>query len=249
MLCLQMAGNIPQGNFRLRIQGKDLPDHRTFAVHRRIAVSFHAVDCNISERKTIRDPAAHIKAAFASGCIGICDALLDRFTLQLRKDHYDHEHRLPNRGGGIKLFHGTGKAHRVLLKKMNHIGKVEHGAADPVETVNNNPPDPAFGDVLHQPAEGRPVGVFSAVSSVGIDFIVTSRQFPYAEFRLAFHRYTVCTVDRLPCIDRLGFHGNPPKRNGSPLQSDSLNRCSAQCSPISGSMDKKSRTACFLFSV
>ena len=91
-----MSGNIPQGSFRLRIQGKDLPDHRTLAFHRCIAVGLHAVDCNLFERKTIWDPATHIKAAFASGCIGICDALLDRFTLQLRKDHYDHEHRLPD---------------------------------------------------------------------------------------------------------------------------------------------------------
>ena len=182
-------------------------------------------------------PAAHVKPAPAAGGVCVNDALLDGLALELREDHHDHQHGLADRGGGIELFHCAGKADRMGLKHVDHVGKIQHGAADAVEPVDDHPLDPARGDILHHLLKGRAVGVFAAVALIRINAILVPGQLLFAVFRLAFDRNAVRPVDRLPGVDRFYPHGASPlyaKETGLPGKAASSAQNSAKSRNICG---------------
>ena len=92
----------------------------------------------------------------------------------------------------------------MLLKYINNTCKIQHGAADTVQTIDNDSSYFSSFNVCHHFLERRTVCIFPAISFIGINLDIFPYHFPFAKFDLAFHGYAVDPVNRLSrinCVD------------------------------------------------
>ena len=107
-----------------------------------------------------------MEAFQAPGIVGVRDALLDGLPFQLGEHNADVQHGPPHWGGGVELFRGGNKLHVVLLEQLHHVRKIQNGAADPVQLVDDYPPHLPFTDLVKQSLELGPVGVLPRTALV-----------------------------------------------------------------------------------
>ena len=148
-----------------------------------------------------RSLAAHVEAFQAPGIVGIRDVLLDGLPFQLGEHNADIQHGPPHWGGGVELFRGGNKLHVVLLEQLHHVRKIQNGAADPVQLVDNDPPHLPLADLVKQFLELGPVGVLPRIALVLENLTAAAFQLILAEVNLALNTDTVLAVNGLSGIN------------------------------------------------
>jgi hypothetical protein len=119
---------------------------------------------------------------------------LDGFSLQLSKNHHDHQHSFANGRTCVEFLHGADKIHSILLEHVDDAGKVQDRTTNPIQTIHNHPTDFSGRNVSHHLLKRWPVCILSAVTFICIYLDIFPYHFPPAKFDLAFHRYTVHPV-------------------------------------------------------
>ena len=77
---------------------------------------------------TKRQSTAHEDAFFLRGGEFIADTLANHFTLKLRETQQDIQRQTPHGIFGVKMLGDGYKAHIVLVKNIDHLGKVRQRA-------------------------------------------------------------------------------------------------------------------------
>ena len=120
---LKVAGNVPEGRFRLGVHLK----HQPYMVggywvgnHLFCADTFDY--CRL-QLITVWGLPAHVKTFQAPGVISVRHALLDCLTFKLCEYDTDIQHGPSHRGRGVEFFGGGNKLHIVLLKQLHHVRK------------------------------------------------------------------------------------------------------------------------------
>ena len=111
--------------------------------------------------EAIRDTPTHIKALLTAGIVSVCNSLLSGFPLQLCKYNADIEHSATHWGTGIKFFRRRNKVNVVLLEQFHEIGKVQNGAGNAVELIDNNGVNQALPNVLKHFLKMRSVNILT----------------------------------------------------------------------------------------
>ena len=137
---------------------------------------------------------AHVKAFQAPGIVGVRHALLDCLTFKLCEYDTYIQHGPSHRGRGVEFLGGGNKLHIVLLKQFHHVRKIQNGAADPVQLIDDYPPYPAFPDFSQQLLKLRPVRVFPGIAFILEYLTAPAFQFVLAKVNLAFNADTVLSV-------------------------------------------------------
>ena len=137
----------------------------------------------------------------------------DRFAFQLRKDHEQALHRLPDRRRRLKTLRAGLKCDAVLRKQPQELRKVRKVPADPVKLIDQNPADRIRADVREQRVQGGAVGILAGIAAVAVDTdrLIRGDILP-AELLLRFQRDAVGAVCGLPHIDRGMLQRSSPPR-------------------------------------
>ena len=89
------------------------------------------------------------------------------------------------------------------LKLFHHVGKVENGAADPIQFVDDDPADFSGLHIVHHLRKSRTVGVFSGKPPIGVCKKGRSVGFVLAVGQLAFHGNAVLFFYGLAGVQRI----------------------------------------------
>ena len=198
---LKVPADVPEGGPGLGVHFK----HQAYMVGScRVGHNHFCADALNRGRlqpETVGGLAAHVEAFQAPGIVGVRDALLDGLPFQLGEHNADVQHGPPHWGGGVELFRGGNKLHVVLLEQLHHVRKIQNGAADPVQLVDDYPPHLPFTDLVKQSLELGPVGVLPRIALVLENLAAAAFQLVLAEVNLALNTDTVLAVNGLSGIN------------------------------------------------
>ena len=203
VMIFQIADHIGKGVVGICVQAIDQQDLLCLFGDGHVAGGMDALKHCVCQLKTVGDPAAHVQTQAAAGIIGVGHPFLDGFPFQLGKHDADVEHGPADGGGGIEFFRGGDEFHMKGLKLFHHVGKIENGAADPIQFVDDDPADFSGLNIVHHLCKSRPVGVFSGKTPVGVCKKGRSVGFVLAVGQLAFHGNAVLFFYGLAGVQRI----------------------------------------------
>lgn len=109
----------------------------------------------------------------------------------------------------------------MFLELIHHSRKVQDGAADSIQFIDDNTLYLATADFLKHLLKLWAIRIFAAVSLVCIGLVLPTFHLLLAIFNLALNRDAVYPVNRLPGVDCVIFFHRlfPPKRKSRQLVS------------------------------